>query len=219
LHYDIPYFTETTPGSQSLRTITKSSICNSFFFYSPGSDVKFIPKNSTIHKPLPIAKVLEKSLRWITLGGQYDWTNKVYPNEKPPEFPPDIARLLEGLFPAMTPEAAIVNIYSPGDTLSLHRDVSEKSDKGLISISLGCDCLFVIGSQNASDGLVIRLRSGDAVYMSEDARFAWHGVPRILPNTCPSALEKWPAESGQFEDWRGWMSRKRINLNVRQMNN
>ena len=177
-----------------------------------------MPKDLTIHRPLSIAQVLQKSLRWITLGGQYDWTNKVYPDEKPPAFPPDVYGLLNGLFPAMKPQAAIVNLYSPGDTLSLHRDVSEKSDRGLVSISLGCDCLFVIGNQHPSDGLVIRLRSGDGVFMAGDARFAWHGVPRILPNTCPLGLESWPAESGQFEDWQGWMSNKRINLNVRQMN-
>jgi alkylated DNA repair protein alkB homolog 1 len=178
----------------------------------------FMAKDPTIHRPLSISRVLQKSLRWITLGGQYDWTNKVYPNERPQAFPPDISGLLNGLFPDMKPQAAIVNLYSPGDTLSLHRDVSENSDRGLVSISLGCDCLFIIGNEESSDGLVIRLRSGDAVYMAKDARFAWHGVPRIIPNTCPSFLKPWPAESGQFEDWRGWMSNKRINLNVRQMN-
>lgn len=218
LHYEIPYVIEPQVGSGPSEAATVALNDRSFFSYSPMSDIKFMPKNITIHRPLSIAKVMQKSLRWITLGGQYDWTKKAYPDEKPPAFPSDIAGLLNGLFPAMKPQAAIVNLYSPGDTLSLHRDVSEKSDRGLVSISLGCDCLFVIGNQHSSDGLVIRLRSGDGVYMSEDARFAWHAVPRILPNTCPSVLKSWPAESGQFEDWRGWMSNKRINLNVRQMN-
>ncbi len=217
LHYDVPYALEPRVGSEFSETGSVALNDRSFFSYSPVSDVKFTPKDPTIHKSLSISKVMQKSLRWITLGGQYDWTNKVYPDEAPPAFPPDIAGLLNGLFPAMKPQAAIVNLYCPGDTLSLHRDVSEKSDKGLVSISLGCDCLFVIGNQHQPGGLVIRLRSGDGVFMSEDARFAWHGVPRILPNTCPSALNSWPAESDQFEEWRGWMSNKRINLNVRQM--
>lgn len=219
LHYEVPYpqvsGAESRTPDAALDALNKRE---SFFYYSPLSDVTFMPKDLTMHRPLSIAKVFQKSLRWITLGGQYDWTKKVYPDEEPPEFPPDIGALLNGLFPAMKPQAAIVNLYSPGDTLSLHRDVSEKSEKGLVSISLGCDCLFVIGNQDASDGLVIRLRSGDGVFMAEDTRFAWHGVPRILPDTCPSALESWPAESDQFEDWRGWMNNKRINLNVRQMN-
>jgi alkylated DNA repair protein alkB homolog 1 len=206
--------TQGTSGSSSVAANTKLS----FFSYSPVSEITFKAKDSAIHRPLSISKVLQKSLRWITLGGQYDWTKKVYPSEKPPVFPKDIGELLTGIFPEMKPQAAIVNLYSPGDTLSMHRDVSEESHRGLVSISLGCDCLFVIGNVQPSEGLVIRLRSGDAVYMAEDARFAWHGVPRIIPNTCPSFLQSWPAESGQFEDWRGWMNNKRINLNVRQMN-
>jgi alkylated DNA repair protein alkB family protein 1 len=142
----------------------------------------------------------------------------------------------------MVPEAAIVNLYSPGDTLSLHRDVSESCDQGLVSISLGCDAVFVIGLDDRGDEgttagsepvqdenedsrcLVLRLRSGDAVYMSAGARYAWHGVPQIIPKTCPDWLEDWPANSKEagcepteFDHWRGWMANKRVNLNVRQM--
>ena len=39
----------------------------------------------------------------------------------------------------MRPQAAIVNVYSPGDSISLHRDVSEGKEAGLVSISLGCE--------------------------------------------------------------------------------
>jgi alkylated DNA repair protein alkB family protein 1 len=241
LHYDVKYPTkfngvgETEPGSQipelgpaSSKQIealaeseghdSRSAQKASFFSYSPTSDMKFCPKDPSIHRPLSISKFFNKSLRWITLGGQYDWTKKVYPGDKPPAFPSDIQNLLNGLFPNMKAQAAIVNLYSPGDTLSLHRDVSEEVDKGLVSISIGCDCLFVIGlGKHPSDTLTIRLRSGDGVYMSKEARFAWHGVPRILPNTCPESLRSWPAGTGEYEEWRDWMSNKRINLNVRQM--
>lgn len=179
------------------------------------------------------------------MGGQYDWTQKKYPSERPPTFPQDLADLIEGLFPEMKAEAAIVNIYSPGDTLSLHRDVSEESDKGLVSISLGCDAIFIVGLQTKRDdsssdlngdsnkvrvektadpehnAIAVRLRSGDAVFMSREARFAWHGVPQIIPGTCPAYLEDWPSGTGndtrQYDHWKGWMNYKRINLNVRQM--
>jgi alkylated DNA repair protein alkB family protein 1 len=175
--------------------------------------------------------MLDRKLRWCTLGGQYDWTAKVYPTEKPPAFPPDIAGFLEGLFPAMKAEAAIVNVYSPRDTLSMHRDVAEESERGLVSISLGCDALFVAGlgtestgqdsSPNEQPPLVVRLRSGDAVFMGGDSRFAWHGVPQVIPETCPDYLANWPGgnegETTEFEAWKGWMSGKRVNLNVRQM--
>ena len=146
----------------------------------------------------------------------------------------------------MEPEAAIVNLYSPGDTLSMHRDVSEQCDTGLVSVSIGCDAIFVIGldglasqqegeddpsemgCEQDGDGdneelgtrvIALRLRSGDAVYMTGASRFAWHGVPKIISGTCPVWLKDWPAEEGmdRFEAWRGWMEGKRINLNVRQM--
>lgn len=125
-------------------------------------------------------QVLEKKLRWMTLGGQYDWTNKVYPAEPPPEFPTDIAEFINSLFPNVNAQAAIVNLYSPGDTLSMHRDVSEEIDRGLVSISLGCDCVFIIGLEDKAthdiQKLVIRLKSGDALLMTGESRLAWHGV-------------------------------------------
>lgn len=201
-------------------------------FFSIESPDRFLihPKDASVHKPLNASQLLNKKLRWITLGGQYDWTNKVYPDDTPPAFPSDISSLLCGLFPEMIPEAAIVNFYSPGDTLSLHRDVAEGCNRGLISISIGCDGIFILGldderkpavsesdSATSSKILAIRLRSGDAVYMDGESRFAWHGVPQIVPDTCPDWLKDWPAIDGGYEHWKGWMDNKRINLNVRQM--
>jgi alkylated DNA repair protein alkB family protein 1 len=189
------------------------------FFSSDPSAVAFQPKDPAVHPPLTVKAALEKKIRWTTLGGQYDWTKKVYPAEEPPKFPPDIAELLRDLFPAMKPEAAIANLYSPGDTLSLHRDVSEEVDRGLVSVSLGCDAIFIIGLQDRTTGKTshdaLRLRSGDAVFMSGESRFAWHGVPKIIPGTCPEHLADWPGND--FPEWKDWMSNKRINLNVRQM--
>jgi alkylated DNA repair protein alkB family protein 1 len=152
-------------------------------------------------------------MRWTTLGGQYDWTAKRYPDEMPPEFPEDVKDLLEGLFPETRAEAAIVNLYSPGDTLSVHRDVAETSSTGLVSVSLGCDAVFVIGTDDKV--LTLRLRSGSAVYMSGASRFAWHGVPQIVAGSCPEYLQEWPGD--EYADWKGWMAGKRVNLNVRQM--
>jgi alkylated DNA repair dioxygenase AlkB len=124
--------------------------------------------------------------------------------------------LLESIFTDTKAEAAIVNLYSPGDTLSVHRDVAETSSHGLISVSLGCDAIFVIGTHEKV--LSMRLQSGSAVYMSGASRFAWHGVPQIVGGTCPAGLEEWPRGSLEgVDEWRGWMAGKRVNLNVRQM--
>jgi alkylated DNA repair protein alkB family protein 1 len=179
----------------------------------------FTPKNVTQNKPLSNRTALDKSLHWITLGGQYDWTNKLYPSETPPKFAADIAALIGSVFTDMVPEAAIINVYSARDKLSMHRDVSEEADRGLVSISLGCSCIFIIGLQDNSTGKVVhetlKLNSGDAVYMAGESRYAWHGVPKIIPDTCPEYLQYWPGNL--YPDWNGWMGKKRINLNIRQM--
>jgi alkylated DNA repair protein alkB homolog 1 len=188
-------------------------------FFAADSEALLQPREPSIHQPISHHQFLASKLRWMTLGGQYDWTNKVYPDEEPPPFPQDVATFLKDFFPTIEPQAAIVNFYSPGDTLSVHRDVSEQCQKGLISISIGCDALFVVGNDDSSFTATIRLRSGDAVLMLGTSRYAWHGVPRIIPDTCPEKLRNWPATepSGPFEQWKGWLCNKRINLNVRQM--
>jgi len=204
---------------------------SSFFSYPKDTPHICESLDPSVHKSISIQSLLNRKLRWVTLGGQYDWTAKEYPSERPPDFPADIARLLKGLFPRTDAHAAIINLYTPGDTLSMHRDVAEESAKGLISISIGCDSIFVIGlgrdqmeqpDTEAPPPLVIRLRSGDAVIMDQMARFAWHGVPQVIPSTCPEALEDWPADgidddNEVYDHWKGWLKNKRINLNVRQM--
>ncbi|KAK4941857.1 hypothetical protein LTR10_018333 [Elasticomyces elasticus] len=213
LHYNVDYPTST----QDLEKCDEALEECSFFAIDKMSVLT--PKDPALHKPMTVAQMLESKLRWTTLGGQYDWTNKVYPDEIPPVFPPDIAGLLKELFPKVDAQAAILNFYSPGDTLSVHRDVSEECQRDLISISIGCDAIFIVGNGDGSETATIRLRSGDAVVMSGDSRFAWHAVPKILSGTCPAWLTDWPniPHGARYQGWQGWMRNKRINLNVRQM--
>ncbi|TGJ79499.1 hypothetical protein E0Z10_g9263 [Xylaria hypoxylon] len=218
LHFNLPYREGDDDDARS------------FFSHIPESPARFTPKDPDVHKPLTIKQVLGRRLSWVTLGGQYDWSEREYPNQLPPEFPRDIGGFLQTLFPETLAQAAIVNFYTPGDTMMMHRDVSEQIDKGLVSLSIGCDALFMIApneygksAENKDDTssgkpyLLLRLRSGDAIYMSQGSRYAWHGVPKVLKGTCPDFLEDWPAEDGKFEEWKGWLRNKRINLNVRQM--
>lgn len=137
LHYNMPELSTECASPKSLFELDQQSTIQGL--------------DSTIHKPITMRQVLEKKLRWVTLGGQYDWTQKVYPDEKPPEFPKDVAGLLRGVFPSVDPQAAILNFYSPGDTLSLHRDVSEYCDRGLISLSIGCDALFLVANSDGTE--------------------------------------------------------------------
>ncbi|KJK81718.1 hypothetical protein H634G_02980 [Metarhizium anisopliae BRIP 53293] len=237
LHYTLPYSSATCspPDADSVSESPLPSRPQSFFTLSPEAPATFTPKDPTVHKPLSAGQVLNRRLHWVTLGGQYDWTNRVYPDSEPPRFPTDLAQFLEKLFPETAAQAAIVNFYSSKDTMMMHRDVSEEVDKGLVSLSFGCDCLFMIAPNSRAgrdddkadktDGpaqgekkyLLLRLRSGDAIYMTKESRYAWHGVPKIIGGTCPDYLESWPAENGEYAEWEGWMKNKRINLNVRQM--
>ena len=221
LHHEIPY--------QDL--VPDDATQKSFFNIHPTSPLRFAPKDPEVHRSLSIDQFLSKKLRWITLGGQYDWTRKAYPFNGNPPFPQATGGFLHHIFPSLKPEAAIINLYRPGDVLSVHRDVSEECNKPLLSVSLGCEAILVLGLQESSEDtsrmLAVRLRSGDAVCLTGAARFAWHGIPRILGGTCPSHLTNWPApanaidsancEAQQYEEWRGWMHDKRVNLSVRQI--
>ncbi|KAF6240018.1 hypothetical protein HO173_001626 [Letharia columbiana] len=226
LHHLLPY-QATNPRKTGLSNVGNAS----FFTMSPVSPELFPPIDHTSHKALTVSQFLNRKLRWMTLGGQYNWTEKKYPAENAPSFPEDIAAFFHHLFPDMRPEAAILNVYAPGDTLSVHRDVSEESDNELVSISFGCDGIFIVGLETEKGEepkcVGVRLHSGDAVVMSGPARFAWHGVPQVIGNSCPVSLRDWPAIADDesttsvgedpYEAWRGWMSNKRINLNMRQM--
>lgn len=204
---------------ESGKDCTRNATSMPDSFFDMNTDTLLRPKDSSVHKPLSIAQMLRRKLRWITLGGQYDWTNKVYPLEEPPSFPADIASLLEAFFPTVKAQAAIVNLYTPGDTLSVHRDVSEECERDLISLSIGCDALFLVGNDDGTSSSVVRLRSGDAVLMSGPSRHAWHAVPKVIAGTCPADLADWPfiTPAARFEQWKGWLQSKRVNLNIRQM--
>ncbi|WBW71621.1 tRNA demethylase [Schizosaccharomyces osmophilus] len=173
-------------------------------------------------KPATVDRLIQKKLRWITLGEQYDWTEKVYPDPSlSPPFPRTLANFVEDLVQSYTDyrkwkaEAAIVNFYSPSDTLSAHVDKSEEDlTLPLISLSIGLDCIYLIGGSSRSEvPMALRLHSGDVVIMAGPSRQAFHAVPKILASTTPSHLL---TESDQ---WNRWIRTKRINFNIRQVRN
>ncbi|KAJ6052483.1 uncharacterized protein N7446_007123 [Penicillium canescens] len=194
LHYDVTYPEDEENHSPK-----------SFFGDDPTRT--FQPKDPRLHEPLDVQSFLEKRLR-----------------ESPPVIPQDIAKLLSAAFPETSPHAAIVDIHSTRDTQSIHREVTKDGESGLISVSFGCDGLFLASHDDGNGCKILRLRSGDTVYMNGASRFAWHGVPKILPSTCPAWLSNWPSlgenlpgmPPGPYQMWEGWMSGKRITLNVQQ---
>jgi len=158
---------------------------------------------------------LLKRVRWTTLGYQYDWTTKEYKWTHPiPDFPPNLSTwscavsFLAG-FPAFRPEAGILNYYQSTDKLTSHVDRSEPNMTApLLSLSLGSSCIFILGGAGREDVGVVPmvLKSGDVVVMAGESRSRFHGVPRIIPASCPAHLHDVPA-----------IRHARLNLNIRQV--
>ena len=167
------------------------------------------------------------ALRWATLGRHYDWTRRAYAADATRPMPPDVAALAAGLAARvgerMVAEAAIVNYYVPGQTMGGHVDDAERDrSKALVSISLGCAAVFLFGGPTRDDPpTALLLRSGDACVLAGPARACYHGVPRILAETCPPRLADpaaWAADDPPPPGGlRAYLAGHRINVNVREV--
>ncbi|RYH28505.1 hypothetical protein EON65_11875 [archaeon] len=176
-----------------------------------------------------------KKLRWSCLGYHYDWTNRMYQRNLKSSFPPELATLCKHVAQQvdsdLVPEAAIVNFYPLGTSMGGHLDDAEHSlSHPIVSLSLGCAALFLIGGQ-AKDVAphCILVRSGDIVIMSGESRCCYHGVPAILSEELE---EQMAGEGVRVRDYvnsldRGideeskviwsYLRTNRINMNVRQV--
>ncbi|XP_018787311.1 PREDICTED: DNA demethylase ALKBH1 [Bactrocera latifrons] len=127
------------------------------------------------------------SMRWTTLGYHHDWDSKKYSEEKRGEFPKDLASLSAHFasvlgFKLYEAQAAIVNFYPIGTTLSAHTDHSEPNRTApLFSFSFGQTAIFLIGGRTKEmSPLAVYLRSGDVLIMSGESRLCYHAVPRVM---------------------------------------
>ncbi|KAH9577249.1 Alpha-ketoglutarate-dependent dioxygenase AlkB-like [Trypanosoma melophagium] len=182
-------------------------------------------------------------MRWATLGFSYNWTLKTYSREQYSPFPYALKERIEKIVSllkdknsfeaAYEPQTSIVNYFPVGAMMMAHQDVSEESlQQPLISLSLGCSCVFLMGTASRDEApYAFWLRSGDIAVFSGPAREAYHAVPRIMDD-CPSYLWKIPQEmnnninnNNNTKDtereceiyWREQMQHMRININVRQV--
>ena len=85
-------------------------------------------------------------------------------------------------------EAALVNYYAPDAKMGLHVDANEESAAPVVSLSIGDEALFRIGH---TEGRTrpwndVTLMSGDLIVFGGPARWAYHGVPAIRPDTAPA---------------------------------
>lgn len=185
-------------------------------------------------------RLIKKSMRWTTLGYHYDWTNKIYDENIKNEFPPDLHQLVsifsEALgFDSYKSEAAIVNFYPTGTTLSAHTDHSEFFlESPLFSISFGQSAVFLIGGTEREDEVLpILLSSGDILVMSEESRLCYHAVPRVFKtdrrewnvnedmSQCQDLPQDQIKRSLNEDEWtqfENYLADSRINVNIRQVN-
>jgi len=156
-------------------------------------------------------------LRWVSLGYHYNWTSRKYEENLNSDLPPNFSsfcKQLANCIPGLdvTPEAAIINYYPCGTSMSGHIDDAEHNmDEPIVSISLGCDAIFLVGGHTKSvEPIPILLKSGDVVIMSGESRSVYHGVAYVLPES----------EFSNFENDDPvvqYLNQARINLNVRRV--
>jgi DNA oxidative demethylase len=85
-------------------------------------------------------------------------------------------------FSNFVPDACLINRYSVGAAMGLHRDADERdafspTAQPIVSVSLGAPARFVIGGLARRDALrTLTLASGDVLVWGGAARLAYHGV-------------------------------------------
>jgi alkylated DNA repair protein (DNA oxidative demethylase) len=91
---------------------------------------------------------------------------------------------------AYRPDAAIVNLYRAGAKLGLHQDGEEPSDAPVVTISLGDTATFRMAGidRRSAPYTDVKLCSGDLLVFGREYRRVFHGVPKVIPGTCPDGL-------------------------------
>lgn len=138
-------------------------------------------------KPMSVEMSNMGPLGWVTDARGYRYEPR-HPFTGDP-WPPIPALLLdlwaELADPATPPDACLVNLYRAGARMGSHRDADEADfSLPVLSISLGDTAIFRIGGLGRRDPTTsVRLASGDVCLLAGEARLAYHGVDRILPDS------------------------------------
>eukprot|EP01041_Mallomonas_annulata_P011318 gene11318-23682_t len=169
-----------------------------------------------------------KPLRWASLGYHYDWTARMYKKDLKSPFPENLALLCKKLANSVdediTAEAAIVNYYPIGACMSGHLDDAEHAlEEPIVSISLGCPAIFLIGGTTKDiKPIPILIRSGDVIIMSKASRCLYHGVAIVLSHSdiLDNHNNSIFNEQNKNEDAIPiikYLQKYRININVRRV--
>jgi alkylated DNA repair protein (DNA oxidative demethylase) len=83
------------------------------------------------------------------------------------------------------PDAGLVNFYDGDARMGMHQDREERSSAPVVSLSIGDSCVFRFGNTQGRGRPYrdVELGSGDLFVFGGPSRFAYHGVPKVLPGT------------------------------------
>jgi alkylated DNA repair protein (DNA oxidative demethylase) len=86
-------------------------------------------------------------------------------------------------FPAFRPDSCHINRYQAGTKLGLHQDRHEcDMAQPIVSISLGLECVFLLGGLERTDKVKrMLLEHGDVIVWGGPSRMRFHGVLPLKP--------------------------------------
>jgi DNA oxidative demethylase len=147
----------------------------------------FTPVMPRTGRPFTVVMTNLGNLGWISDANGYRY-QPVHPETGRPW--PRIPTELLAVWRAVSsyphdPEACLVNYYSQGARMGLHRDIDEQDlNAPVVSISLGDTAIFRIGGlERKGRTQTLKLASGDVVVLGGPSRLRYHGVDRILTGT------------------------------------
>lgn len=147
----------------------------------------FTPVMPRTGRPFTVKMTNLGRLGWVSDAKGYRY-QPVHPETRRPW--PEIPREILAVWRTVSsyshePEACLVNYYSEGARMGLHRDIDEDDLKApVVSISLGDTAVFRIGGRERKDKTeTLKLASGDVVVLGGPSRLRYHGVDRILTGT------------------------------------
>uniref|UniRef100_M4BZP2 Fe2OG dioxygenase domain-containing protein n=1 Tax=Hyaloperonospora arabidopsidis (strain Emoy2) TaxID=559515 RepID=M4BZP2_HYAAE len=202
-------------------------VTNMHLLHQNGPDIWH--KARVSHPQDPAQSLLLSKLCWAALGYHYDWTARKYDKNSfslVPEVLQELGRKCAAVCDmTLTAEAVIVNFYKMKSSMGGHLDdVEYTMDHPVVSVSLGSQCVFLMGGQGKDEPpLPVLLRSGDIAIMGGVSRTCYHGVARVLPTPFTIAIEdldklcRDEKDRAEHEAIRTYLSTQRININVRQV--
>ena len=90
-------------------------------------------------------------------------------------------------FPRFQPDSCHINRYQAGTRLGLHQDRHEcDMSQPIVSISLGLECVFMLGGLQRTDATKrMLLEHGDVIVWGGPSRMRFHGVLPLKPGHHP----------------------------------